>query len=32
MENTRERLEKIIERATDEQLYMLMKLAEKIIK
>lgn len=32
MENTRERLEKLIERATDEQLYMLMKLAERIIR
>lgn len=32
MENTRERLEKLIERATGEQLYMLLKLAEKIIK
>lgn len=32
MENTRERLKKLIERATDEQLWMLMKLAEKIIK
>lgn len=32
MENTRERLKKLIERATDEQLYMLMKLAERIIR
>ena len=32
MENTREKLERLIERATDEQLYMLLKLAEKIIK
>lgn len=32
MENTRERLEKLIERATDEQLYMLMKLAERILR
>ncbi len=32
MENKRERLKKLIEQATDEQLCMLMKLAEKIIK
>lgn len=32
MEKARERLKKLIERATDEQLWMLMKLAEKIIK
>ena len=32
MEKARERLEKLIERATDEQLYMLMKLAERIIR
>ena len=32
MENTRERLEKLIERATVEQLYMLLKLAEKLIR
>ena len=32
MEKARERLEKLIERATDEQLWMLMKLAERIIR
>lgn len=32
MENTREKIEKIIERATKEQLYMLLKLAERIIR
>lgn len=32
MENKRERLKKLIEQATDEQLYMLMKLAERIIR
>lgn len=32
MENTRERLEKLIERATDEQVWLLLRLAEKIIQ
>ena len=32
MENTRERLEKIIERATDEQVWLLLLLAEKILR
>ncbi len=32
MENTRERLEKIIERATDEQVWLLLRLAEKILR
>ena len=32
MEKARERLKNILERATDEQLYMLMKLAERIIQ
>lgn len=32
MEKARERLKNILERATDEQLYMLMKLAERIIR
>ncbi len=32
MENTRERLEKILERATDEQVWLLLRLAEKIIR
>lgn len=32
MENTRERLEKLIERATDEQVWLLLRLAEKIIR
>lgn len=32
MENTRERLEKLIERATDEQVWLLLRLAEKILQ
>ena len=32
MENTRERLEKLIERATDEQIWLLLRLAEKILR
>ena len=32
MENTRERLEKLIERATDEQVWLLLRLAERIIR
>lgn len=32
MENTRERLEKLLERATDEQVWLLLRLAEKIIR
>lgn len=32
MENTRERLEKLIERATDEQVWLLLRLAEKILR
>lgn len=32
MENTRERLEKLIERATDEQVWLLLRMAEKILQ
>lgn len=32
MENTRERLEKLLERATDEQVWLLLRLAEKILQ
>ncbi len=32
MENTRERLEKLLERATDEQVWLLLRLAEKILR
>ena len=32
MENTRERLEKLIERATDEQVWLMLRLAEKILR
>lgn len=32
MENRRERLEKLIERATDEQVWLLLRLAEKILR
>lgn len=32
MEKARERLEKLIERATDEQVWLLLRLAEKIIR
>ena len=32
MENTRERLEKLIERATAEQLYILWKIIKAVIK
>lgn len=32
MEKARERLEKIIERATDEQVWLLVRLAEKILR
>ena len=32
MENTRERLEKLIERATDEQVWLLLRMAERIIR
>ena len=32
MENTRERLEKLLERATDEQVWLLLRLAERIIR
>lgn len=32
MENTRERLEKLIERATDEQVWLLLRMAEKILR
>ena len=32
MEKARERLEKLIERATDEQIWLLLRLAEKILR
>lgn len=32
MENTRERLKNILERATDEQVWLLLRLAERIIR
>lgn len=32
MEKARERLEKLIERATDEQVWLLLRLAEKILR
>lgn len=32
MEKTRERLKKLIERATDEQVWLLLRLAEKILR
>ena len=32
MENKRERLKKLIERATDEQVWLLLRLAEKILR
>ena len=32
MEKTRERLKKILERATDEQVWLLLRLAEKILR
>lgn len=32
MEKARERLEKLIERATDEQVWLLLRLAEKILQ
>lgn len=32
MEKARERLEKLIERATDEQVWLLLRMAEKILR
>lgn len=32
MEKARERIEKLIERATDEQVWLLLRLAEKILR